>query len=168
MQHRWPPMAMAIKAIIRNCRSWQGRIISNEEVACGVAIAVHCFDWYQKCARKKSNFPQKRTFSDNSKFRFYYSISEETFSEALLRRRSWCKKIANIIPDFSPLCMRFRLLLLLQQQLLSREFSRFTNNIHKPPENWAKTGSAFNQKVFLMTYNDVASIEKYLCISFTH
>ena len=39
---------------------------------------------------------------------------------------------------------------------------------HKPPENWAKTGSAFNQKVFLMTYNDVASIEKYLCISFTH
>ena len=88
MQHRWPPMAMAIKAIIRNCRSWQGRIISNEEVACGVAIAVHCFDWYQKCARKKSNFPQKRTFSDNSKFRYQKKHSQKHFwgEEADARR----------------------------------------------------------------------------------
>ena len=164
MQHRWPPKEMAIKAIIRNCRSWRGRIMSNEEVACGVAIAVvHCFDWYQKCARKKQN-PQKKVTSDNSKIRYQRKHSKKCFwGEADARR------LQILFLILAHLCMRFGLLLLLQQQLLSREFSRFTNITyisHLRTEQRPEVH--LNQKVFLMTYNDVASIEKYLCISFSH
>ena len=168
MQHRWPPKEMAIKAIIRNCRSWRGRIMSNEEVACGVAIALHCFDCCQKCAMKNQIFLKKRLF---------LIIQRSDFSTRYQRKHSkkyfWgeanARRLQILFLILAHLCMRFRLLLLLQQQLLSREFSRFTNITyisHLRTEQRPEVH--LNQKVFLMTYNDVASIEKYLCISFSH
>ena len=68
--------------------------MSNEEVACGVAIAVHCFDCCQNVLRK-------------------IKISSKKVMEELINQRKYSqmiqeyKKIANIIPDFSSFVYAF-------------------------------------------------------------